>query len=1005
MQDERKTKKQLIEELRETRRELEALRRSPDNNPLLSSRSKIQQILDIADMIFTVVDPDQRLVMINKKGCEVLGYNVEEVVNKNWFELFLPRDKREEARREFSQIVSGKTRASRYMETPILTKRGHLRIITWHSIAITDENGKVTGVFNSGEDITEQEFVQDVLLTLQKAIETIRLGVTITDPEGRIIFTNPAEAIMHGYSPEELIGRDLGVFAPTRMRHPVAIKQIRKWQGKVRESINIRKDGSTFPVRLVSDIVKSANGDPMAIVTVCEDISQQKQTEEELRRYQKNLESMVKERTEELARKVQERNRAKEDLSTSLRYEIGLALCSKVLLTDQPDALPKALHHLLQGGDVSHIFLFQSGENEAGDPCLLLRHHVQAQALPPLKNGRLQASIPFAPDLERWLTTLSEGRPLLGPLEKFPAGERKFLKQYGAKSVLILPVMVRDTLWGCIAFTENIKQRDWIKELVLMQTAAEMVGFHIEHKHNEDQLRTAKEAAEKANELKTQFVFNISHEIRTPLNCIIGFSEIILNSREIEQVHLQARTILQQSDTLLLLINDLLDHAKLESGKLELEEKPFNLRQLLQSLESMVRFRAQKKGLDFRTRFPSHIPACYSGDALRLRQVLTNLADNAIKFTEQGFVGISVEELGRQDDRYLLRFSVSDSGIGIPREKQEYIFQSFTQMDGSVTRRFGGTGLGTTIIRQLLRMMDSEIRLDSSPGEGSRFWFDLALLPAEDIDTAQTFPAEETGENADEEPASGRILVADDYEPNQIMTKLHLESAGYTVDVVENGEEAVKAADRTAYDLILLDVQMPTMDGYQATRTIRSSSELNRETKILAITAYADPLARATCLEAGMEDVITKPLRRKTFLATIRRWCTDKRTTATTEPAPATTAPGDQPIDMETVLYEFGDRDAVRQVLQRFTENVERQLELMEQALANQDRDSLERDAHSMKGGAATLEARSLQQAAAALEEGARDKDFQELSLLLQAVATQYKRLKNHLATLTIFDE
>ena len=403
-----------------------------------------------------------------------------------------------------------------------------------------------------------------------------------------------------------------------------------------------------------------------------------------------------------------------------------------------------------------------------------------------------------------------------------------------------------------------------------------------EHKaHLEDEvvrrtvdLEKARQAAEEANRLKSRFVFNVSHEMRTPLNGILGFCEALLTADSIETAHSQAKVVLRESETLLMLINDLLDNAKIESGKMELESRPLVLGALLDNVTSSMGVLAEKRGLEFRAAIIDEVPAFVKGDFLRLRQVLVNLISNAIKFTEKGSVTVKVESLQRTSDDATLRFSVADTGIGIPKEKHETVFASFTQGDLSTTRKYGGTGLGTSIARQLVELMGGKMGLDSEPGRGSTFWFDVTLPLCERHECLDPLPekCDPTASLRSEHP--GKILIADDYHTNQAIARLFLEKAGHTVTVVDNGAQAVAVCCQQSFDLILMDLQMPIMDGQQATAKIRAGKTPNSRIPILAMTASAESSTREACIDAEMDDVIVKPIRRATFLVTVDQWLT-----------------------------------------------------------------------------------------------------------------------------------
>lgn len=513
----------------------------------------------------------------------------------------------------------------------------------------------------------------------------------------------------------------------------------------------------------------------------------------------------------------------------------------------------------------------------------------------------------------------------------------------------------------------------------------------------------AREAAENANKAKDQFLANVSHEVRTPLNSIIGFAEGIIQSDLIETAHSCAQTVLNESDHLLTLINEILDHAKVQAGKIELEYHSFDMSRLLESVISFATALVKENGLQLHMSIDDGVPQYIKADFLRLRQILMNLVSNAVKFTKKGSVTIRVELLKANESHSNLRFSIIDTGIGISKDKQATIFESFTQVDGSTTRKFGGTGLGTSIAKKLVQLMGGQIGLQSEPGKGSTFWFTIPFdsCDAPSKDEQLALPTE----NYAYEPENirqARILVAEDYEPNQDVLKMHLGNAGHILDIAEDGKQAVVMCEENCYDLILMDVQMAEMDGLDATRCIRSGNSPCRDIPILGLTASAEVNTLQACLEAGMNDVVTKPVRRKSLLNAINKWLSRSNTdlqpggnTSLSNTEGATKQTDAAPLDLEEAVREFGgNRELVNTVIGKFLDKAESQIQLLKKALEKQDSETLRKEAHKIRGGASNLTAMQLAMAAERLETLAQSGKLDEAAEQLVQLEKEFDRLR-----------
>ncbi len=391
--------------------------------------------------------------------------------------------------------------------------------------------------------------------------------------------------------------------------------------------------------------------------------------------------------------------------------------------------------------------------------------------------------------------------------------------------------------------------------------AIESIRDITEQKQAEDLLIEAKEAAEAAARSKSDFLANMSHEIRTPLNAVLGLTGLLLNSDLNAQERDYVETVRCSGNTLLSVINEILDFSKIEGGKMEMECLPFHLHECIAVAVDLVKAAANQKGLVMKYGLDEAIPAYFKGDVTRLRQVLVNLLSNAVKFTHAGTIEISVtaKPIHTTNSRlYELHFSISDTGIGIPEEKLDRLFQSFSQVDSTTTRKYGGTGLGLAISRRLVELMGGEIWVVSRSGLGSTFHFTILAEEAEEISIPIDSCVTRAKTQSRRRNGTLRILLAEDNAINQMVAIQMLKKLGYSADVAGNGLEVLQAMERQPYDVVLMDVQMPEMDGLVAAQEIRKLWP--KGPRIIAITAYALKGDRERCLAAGMDDYISKPI-------------------------------------------------------------------------------------------------------------------------------------------------
>lgn len=867
---------------------------------------RAQRYLDTVQTIMVALDKNGNVTMINRAGCMLLGFEEGELLGRNWFTTCLPQPEGMAVVYPlYQRIMDGYLDSAEYFENSVRCKDGRVRLCAWHNAYLYDENSDFVGALSSGTDITERKEAEEALrrnneqLThTQFAMDRAGIGIIWSDVDtGRFLYANDEACRQLGYKQEELLQLTVSDVSPE------------------------------FPPETIRSIAQNRReiGGGMKIETVCS-CKDGRLLPIEVKAYLQR--SPERDWFIAFFHDITERKEAEARLIEYQQHLEELVVARTAELRQHEHDLQAILDNIPSMVSYWDKNLYNRFGNQAYhtwfgiDPSKMIGMHLReviGEELYRLNQPYLKLALCGEPQLFE---------------SDIPDDNRK---RYAL--IHYIPDTHDDGVHGIYVLVSDITKT----------------------KQAEAELIQAKEAAEAASNTKSTFLANMSHELRTPMSSVLGVAQLALDDELSPKTRNYLEKIQLSGEHLLDVINDILDFSQIEAGKLKLEDVVFYFDDIKRKLENLIGDKAANKELKLNFDFDPGISRMLCGDPMRLSQILLNYVNNAIKFTERGAINVRARVIEKDEDYFLLRCEVQDTGIGMTEEQLTRLFRPFEQADSSTTRKYGGSGLGLVISKQLAELMGGAVGVESEIGKGSTFWFTARLGLAKGSQLKAEIPRELSETQMVSAFDGVSILLVEDDPFNQEVASAFLEKLGAAVSLAQHGKEALDLLRQQRFDCVLMDIQMPVMDGLEAIRLVRSDPVL-AGLRVIAMTANASNRDRERFLAAGMNDFIGKPFKFATLYATLVKWLPVRQLPSIPAEAEGATAETtllaeDSPlVDFKGLARFIGnDPIKIRDFVFRFIESTREDMAKIDAALERKDMAEIGAIAHRMATSAKML--------------------------------------------------